>query len=60
LQPGNSHNSFHKRFVRASDHCANSGTDEEVSMMEMAYHVNAMEELRQERERDIKIETTEN
>jgi hypothetical protein len=23
--------------VRASDHCANSGTDEEVSMMEMAY-----------------------
>ena len=51
FQPGNSRNSFRKRFVQASDHCANSGTDEELSMMEMAYHVNAMEELTRTRKR---------
>ena len=27
LRPGNSRNSFQKRFVRASDHCANSGAE---------------------------------
>lgn len=27
LRPGNSRNFFQKRFVRASDHCANSGAE---------------------------------
>jgi hypothetical protein len=36
MQPGNSRNSFHKRFARASSHCGNSGQQD---LIRMAYDV---------------------
>src|SRR5258708_24266045 len=43
-RPGRSRNSFHKRSARASDHCANSGAEDVLKLVDKGGHFAAWEE----------------